>query len=108
MKSETIELDFVNDLMTAAERLDPFMAYSNIIVHVKWQIMLLAHMIAIQVMNREFKYSLIVASGRAQVEQQVMEILIILDPKWYRFVCNVTLILRLVKDFTQNLQMKKQ
>ena len=76
MKSETIELEFVNDLMTEAKCLG--LSKLSGLLHVIWLDNVLAYMIALQVMNREFKYSNIEVI--MLVEQQVMVTLIILDP----------------------------
>ena len=56
MKSETIELDFVNDLMTEARMFRSRHGLSDYSAR-EMADNTFAHMIALQVMNREFKYS---------------------------------------------------
>ena len=56
MKSETIELDFVNDLMTEARMFRSRHGLSNYSAR-DMADNAFAHMIALQVLNREFKYS---------------------------------------------------
>jgi len=56
MKSETIELDFVNDLMTEARMFRSRHGLSDYSAR-EMADNAFAHMIALQVMNREFKYS---------------------------------------------------
>ena len=56
MKSETIELDFVNDLMTEARMFRSRHGLSNYSAR-EMADNAFAHMIALQVFNREFKYS---------------------------------------------------
>ncbi len=56
MKSETIELDFVNDLMTEARMFRSRHGLSDYSAR-EMADNVFAHMIALQVMNREFKYS---------------------------------------------------
>lgn len=56
MKSETIELDFVNDLMTEARMFRSRHGLSNYSAR-EMADNTFAHMIALQVFNREFKYS---------------------------------------------------
>ena len=56
MKSETIELEFVNDLMTEARMFRSRHGLSNYSAR-EMADNAFAHMIALQVLNREFKYS---------------------------------------------------
>ena len=100
MKSETIELDFVNDLMTEA-RMFRFMGYSKL--SAREMADNFAHMIALQVFNREFKYSNVASTYAGRTASY---------GNFDYFRSNGTdlyamLHLCLVKDRLQNLQMKK-